>query len=572
MKFNDYPYERPNLDEVKTEFMQLVTALKDSETAEDAYEAVRGIQKIQNTIDTQYNLALIRNSIDTRDKFYETETSFWDENMPVISEWVNDYYRAIFDSQFLADLKEKLPATFFQLAENSLKTFDVKVIPLLQQENKLSTEYSKLIASAEIEYKGQTYNLSGMSPFTQSTNRQERREATVLVSEFFEKNRDEFDRLYDELVKTRDAIAKALGFNDFVELGYLRMNRLDYNRKDVEIYRQEVLKHVVPLVSKLYQRQQQRLGLDALKSYDLGFEFEDGNAKPKGTPEEILANGVKMYHELSPETGEFIDFMVEKELLDLVTKPGKQSGGYCTYIPDFESPFIFSNFNGTSGDVDVLTHEAGHAFQVYSSRWIETPEVVWPTYESCEIHSMSMEFFAYPWMELFFEEQTLKYKYSHLFGTLSFLPYGVLVDHYQHEVYEHPEMTPAQRRATWRKLEKMYNPWKDYDGIELLEEGGFWFRQGHIFNSPFYYIDYTLAQVCALQFWKRSQVDQDPKAWDDYLAICRIGGTQSFKQIVNSANLLSPFEAGSLSGIVKEADRYLENIAEADLVTPSDDQ
>src|SRR5574344_771642 len=275
MKFNDYPYERPNLDEVKTKFMQLVTALKDSETAEDSYEAVRGIQKIQNTIDTQYNLALIRNSIDTRDKFYETETSFWDENMPVISEWVNDFYFSFFDSQFLADLKKKVPATFFQLAENSLKTFDVKVIPLLQQENKLSTEYSKLIASAEIEYKGQTYNLSGMSPFTQSTNRQERREATVLVSEFFEKNRDEFDRLYDELVKTRDAIAKALGFNDFVELGYLRMNRLDYNRKDVEIYRQEVLKHVVPLVSKLYQRQQQRLGLDALKSYDLSFEFED---------------------------------------------------------------------------------------------------------------------------------------------------------------------------------------------------------------------------------------------------------------------------------------------------------
>lgn len=567
MKFNDYPYFRPNLDELKTEFMQLVGALKDSQTAESAYEAVQGIQKIQNNIDTQYNLALIRNSIDTRDEFYEAETNFWDENMPVISEWVNDFYRAIFDSKFLEDLKEKLPATFFQLAENGLKTFDVKVIPLLQQENKLSTEYSKLIASAEIEYKGQTYNLSGMSPFTQSTDRIERREATVLVSEFFAKNRDEFDRLYDELVKTRDVIAKALGFNDFVELGYLRMNRLDYNRQDVEIYRKEILTHVVPLVSKLYQRQQQRLGLDELKSFDLGFEFEDGNAKPKGTPEEILANGVKMYHELSPETGEFIDFMVERELLDLVTKPGKQSGGYCTYIPDFDSPFIFSNFNGTSGDVDVLTHEAGHAFQVYSSRWIETPEVVWPTFESCEIHSMSMEFFAYPWMELFFEEQTLKYKYSHLFSTLSFLPYGVLVDHYQHEVYEHPEMTPAQRRATWRKLEKMYNPWKDYDGIELLEEGGFWFRQGHIFNSPFYYIDYTLAQVCALQFWKRSQVDQDLKAWEDYLAICRIGGTQSFKQIVKSGKLLSPFEPGSLSGIVKDADSYLANISENDLLT-----
>lgn len=565
MKFKDYAYIRPNLDEIKLEIMDLVKTLKTAEDQETGYQAVQSIQKIQNNIDTMYNLALIRNSIDTRDAYYETETNFWDENMPIISESFNDFYRAILESEHLAYFKEKMPETFFKIAENGLRIFDVKIIPLLQKENKLSTEYSKLIASAEIEYLGEIYNLSGMTPFTQSTNRQERREATVLISDFFKVNLAEFDRIYDELVKTRDTIAKELGFKDFVELGYLRMNRLDYNREDVEVYRKEVLTHVVPLVDKLFQRQQKRLGLSQLKAYDLGFEFESGNAKPKGTPEEIVANGVKMYHELSPETAEFIDFMVDHELLDLVTKPGKQSGGYCTYIPDFESPFIFSNFNGTSGDVDVLTHEAGHAFQVYSSRWITTPEVVWPTFESCEIHSMSMEFFAYPWMELFFEEQTLKYKYSHLFGTLSFLPYGVLVDHYQHEVYEHPEMTPVERRDTWRKLEKMYNPWKDYDGIELFENGGFWFKQGHIFNSPFYYIDYTLAQVCALQFWKRSQVDHDDNAWEDYLNICRIGGTQSFKQIVASANLKSPFTQGSLSEIVKEADTYLASISEEEL-------
>lgn len=565
MKFNEYLYERPNLDELKKSFYAAIDAIQSADSANNALAAVREIQSIQNTIDTMTNLASIRHSIDTKDSFYEGEMAYWDEQLPFVSEWSTDYYKAVFASKYLEELKAELPETFFKLAENSLRTFDVKIIPLLQKENKLSTEYSKLVASAEIEYKGETYNLSGMVPFTQSTDRQERRNATILVSEFFEKNLAEFDRLYDELVKIRHQIAKELGFKNFVELGYVRMNRLDYNRDDVEIYRKEILKNVVPLVEKLYKRQQRRLGLEQMKSYDLGFEFENGNAKPKGTPEEMVAHSVKMYHELSPETGEFIDFMVEHELLDLVTKPGKQGGGYCTYIPNFDSPFIFSNFNGTSGDVDVLTHEAGHAFQVYQSRWIDTPESVWPTYESCEIHSMSMEFFAYPWMELFFEEQTLKYKYSHLFGTLSFLPYGVLVDHFQHEVYENPEMTPAQRRATWRRLEKQYLPYKDYDGIEVLEEGGYWLRQGHIFNSPFYYIDYTLAQVCALQFWKRGQIDKDPQAWEDYLRICHIGGTQSFKQIVASANLKSPFEEGSLNDIVREADAYLTSISEESL-------
>lgn len=565
MKFQEFPYERPNLDEIKVDFFEKVDKLQQAEIVEDAVNAIREIQDIQNQLSTQMTLASIRHSIDTKDTFYETEQTFWDENYPLIQEWESAYYKAILSSSLLPQLKEALPETFFKLIEQKIRVFDEAIIPLLQTENKLSSEYDKLIASAEIEYKGKTYNLSGLQSFTQSIDRAERKEVFTLISDFFKHNLERFDEIYDELVKTRHQIALQLGFKDFVEVGYLRMNRLDYSREDVDVYRQEVLKHIVPLDIELYDRQRERLGLDELKFYDLSLAFLNGNATPKGTPEEILAHGVKMYHEMSDETHEFIDFMVEHDLLDLVTKPGKSGGGYCTYLPNFNAPFIFSNFNGTAADVDVLTHEAGHAFQVYQSRWIQTPEVVWPTYESCEIHSMSMEFFAYPWMEGFFQDQTLKYRYSHLFGAVNFLPYGVLVDHFQHEVYENPTMTPQERRATWRRLEKQYLPWKDYDGNTILEEGAFWFKQGHIFASPFYYIDYTLAQVCALQFWKRSQIDQDPDAWEDYLRICRIGGTASFKEIVETAGLKSPFEKGSLTDMVKEVGNYLNNISEEEL-------
>lgn len=566
MKFKDMPYERPNLEEVLSQGNAHVERIEQAESAQAGIEAIRAFQALQNTLETQGTLSSIRHSIDTKDAFYEAENDFWDENQPYLTEVVTAYYRAVLNSPYRAAFEKELPKTFFMIAENSLSVFDPKVIPLLQKENKLSSEYGKLIASAEIEYKGETYNLSGLSPFTQSTDRQERKTVMELIGNFFSSNQDQFDRIYDDLVKTRDQMAKELGFKDFVEMGYVRMNRFDYDREDVKVYRQEVLKHVVPVVNKLYQRQADRLDLAELKYYDIPITYKDGNAIPKGSADDIVKSGRQMYHEMSEETGEFIDFMFDNELMDLVTKPGKAGGGYCTYIPDYKSPFIFSNFNGTSDDIDVLTHEAGHAFQVYESRWITTSEVVFPTYESCEIHSMSMEFFAWPWMELFFEEQTPKYKYSHLADALTFLPYGVLVDHYQHEVYENPNMTPEERRATWRRLEKEYNPWKDYDGNPFYEEGGYWFRQGHIFSSPFYYIDYTLAQVCAFQFWKRSQVDNDPNAWSDYLAICKVGGTLPFGEIVELANLKSPFGENNLKEVIEEIDRYLSNISEDTLV------
>ncbi|MDO4432914.1 MAG: M3 family oligoendopeptidase [Aerococcaceae bacterium] len=561
-KFKDYEYKRPDLERVKATFAEHVATIQGAESLETTLAAINAVNELRNEIGTQSTLVSIRNSVNTQDEFYEAEMNFWNENGPIIEEWSTDYVRAVLNSPFRKELEQYLPETFFSMSENALRTFDPKIIPLLQEENKLSTEYDKLKASASIEYKGQTYNLTGLAAFIESTDRQERKEASELIWGFYQENLEKFDTIYDKLVKVRHQIATELGFKDFVELGYARMNRLDYNRQDVEVYRQEVLEHVVPVVQSLYERQQQRVGLDYMHYYDLPLEFPNGNAKPIGTPEEIVAHGVKMYHELSPETGEFIDFMVERELLDLETKPAKAGGGYCTYLPDFASPFIFANFNGTSHDVDVLTHEAGHAFQVFESRWIQSPECVWPTYESCEIHSMSMEFIAWPWMEGFFGAQTDKYKYSHLAGGLKFLPYGVLVDHYQHEVYENPTMTPEERRQTWRRLEKMYLPWKDYTGNDTLENGAFWFGQGHIFGTPFYYIDYTLAQVCAYQFWKRSQIDKDATYWEDYLNICRTGGTKSFLQIVEQANLKSPFGKGNLQEVVHTIRDYLANISE----------
>lgn len=559
MKFNDYKYEKINIDETKEKFSNLIKSFSDAENLEEQTKYMDEIIKLRNHIDTMETLVSIRHSIDTTDEFYDKENEYVDEISPILFGFISEFYKALVNSKFRADLEKKYGKFLFDLAENTLKTFNEEIIPDLQEENRLSSKYSKLIASAKIQFDGEEKNLSEMVPYTQSKDRNVRIEASKKVAHFFKENKDKFDKIYDGLVKVRTTIAQKLGYKNYVELGYARLSRLEYDSKMVASYRKQVLENIVPLHTELRQRQAKRLGLDKLKFYDEPIKFNSGNADPHGDPEWILNHGKTMYNELSKETAEFFSFMTEKNLLDLLSKKGKMSGGYCTYIPKYKSPYIFANFNGTSHDVDVLTHEAGHAFQVYQSRGYEIPEYLWPTYEACEIHSMSMEFLTWPWMDLFFENDAEKYKFIHLSEALLFIPYGVTVDEFQHWVYENPNATPDDRRAKWLEIEKKYLPTRDYGEVDDLKEGIFWFRQGHIFNSPFYYIDYTLAQVCAFQFWIKSQENRE-KAWDEYLALCKLGGSKPFFELMKAANLKNPFEQGTIASVIPKIREFLESI------------
>ena len=415
------------------------------------------------------------------------------------------------------------------------------------------------MAGAKIEFQGNTYNLSQMRPFTQDLKRETRHQAQLVVSEWFKVNEKEIDRIYDEMVKVRTKIAKELGYANFVQLGYDRLGRSDYNHVDVKSYRDQIFESVVPVVAELQKRKAKRIEIDNPKSYDLALSFLTGNPTPKGDRPHLVNQAKEMYEEMSPETGEFWNYMMKHDLLDLDAKEGKMGGGYCTFIPKYDSPFIFANFNGTSGDVDVLTHEAGHAFQIYSSRK-NIPAYRWPTMEAAEIHSMSMEFFAWPWIDKFFKEDTDKYKFTHLAGA----PYGVAVDEFQHGIYENPDMTPDERKEWWRKVEKKYLPYKDYDDDAFTEKGTFWYRQGHIFGMPFYYIDYTLAQVCAFQYWVKSQKDHS-NALEEYKELCKLGGSKSFVALIESAKLDNPFKQGVVKDIITPLQAYLDGIDDTKL-------
>ncbi len=563
-RFEDFVYQRPDIQQISERFYQFIGAFEQASDAKEQIQLLEQINALRRHFSSMYNLCYVRHTADTRDAFYEKENSYFDGALPQFEALSNHLYRVLLASPFKRDLETHYGSHLFVLAELALRTFKPEIVGDLEEENTLSSEYMQLKAKANIEFEGQTYNLSSLVPLEQSEHRGTRRRAAAARWAFFAQNSERLDDIFDSMVRVRHRIAQKLGAENFISVGYARMRRSDYTPEMVAAFRQQIREHIVPLASALYERQRRRLGLEHLYYYDENYLFLSGNPKPKGTPQDIIDSAAQMYREMSAETDAFFQYTLEAHLLDLVNRHGKATGGYCTYISAYGAPFIFSNFNGTSGDVDVLTHEAGHAFQVWSSRHLAIEEYYWPSSEAAEIHSMSMEFFAWPWMHLFFGEQAEKYRFMHLSSAICFLPYAAAVDEFQHIIYEKPHLTPEERKQVWRQLEAVYLPHRDYEDNAFLLAGGFWQKQSHIYSSPFYYIDYALAQICAFQFWKRSRENREA-AWADYVRLCRAGGSLSFLQLVRLANLRSPFESDCVSSVIEEIRQYLDSVDDSAL-------
>ena len=560
VKFKDMPYERPDLEAVKAEYARLAQVLADAETPEAAEAAFLEKDQLDRHTQTAAELAMIRHVIDTRDEFYDAEASFWDEAQPELQQAADAFTAALLSSPFRPQLEEKYGTLLFAQAEQERRTIKPQIVEDMKRENALAQEYVKLIASAQIPFEGGTYTLSQLTPFKKSADDAQRLAAWKAEGAWYKEHQADFDRIYDELTHVRDAMGKKLGYKDYLPLGYDRMGRLSYGREDVERFREAVRTYVVPLADKIYRAQAERLGVEYPLSFaDEALSFRSGNPVPRGGADDVLEAGRTFYRALSPETGAFFDMMLGRGLMDVLSTEGKAGGGFMTQIPDYNVPFIFANFNGTQGDVEVVTHEAGHAFSYYMNTDKTPIGLSMPSMEACEVHSMSMEFMAWPWAEEFFGDDARKYRYAHLAGAITFLPYGTMVDHFQHEVYERPEMTPAERHATWKRLLGVYMPWMRLDGdIPFYADGEGWQRQSHIYENPLYYIDYCLAQTVALEFWAMSQ-DDFASAWEHYMAYTRQGGTRAFTDLLAHAGMTSPFDDGCLKAICERATAWLES-------------
>ena len=556
-KFCEMQYVRPDGEALLQKIREATMQLRDSGDFETAKTIFWSVQEKATHFETMSSLAYVRNTINTKDAFYEKEMEYLFGIQPRLNVEMKAFHEVLLASAFLADFEKELGELYVQQIKADIRLTDACNVELQVKESMLKQEYSKTAAAPTTQFHGEELNFYGLLKKMQSDDRLIRKEAMEAWAALYESISEKLDSIYTELMKLRLQMAENLGFSSYEEMVFLKMGRYTYTPEDLAVFRRQVCEHVVPICEKLFENQRQRLGIDTLHYYDESIVFPDGNAMPIGTTQELLEKAGNMYREISKETGDFFDFMLAYDLFDLETRNGKQQGGYCTTFPDYKAPFIFSNFNGTDADIDVLTHEAGHSFEAYEAmRRIPLTEQTFSTSEVAEIHSMSMEFFTYPWMELFFGEHAEKYRKSHLWDALECVPYMACVDEFQHRVYEEKLFDAMERRKIWSELEKKYMPWRDYDGNAFLENGGFWMQKQHIFMEPFYYIDYALARFGSLEYYGHMMQDYQ-SAWEDYYHLCCAGGSRSYPELLKIGNLSSPLEEGTVKKILDSIEEYI---------------
>lgn len=547
---------RPDVAALRPRYEAWERSLVQAATPDAVLATIAQWDQQRREIETWSALVQLRFHQDTTDPQRKAEREYCDQITPQLTDLDVRIKRQLLASPYRAALQAHYGPQALALWEADVLAFDPRIASALVEEAQLQAAYSELTAGAAIPFDGATHNLSSIVKFREVPERAKRHAAETARWQWFADHREELDRIFQRLVALRHQMAQQLGYPTFIEMGYHRMKRIDYGQAEVAQFREEVRRQVVPLAQELRQRQAAALGLSQLKFWDEALFDPAGNPVPQGGPDGLVYRAQAMFDGLHPILGAFFRLMQQGHLMDLDTRPGKSPGGFCTAFPTVGLPFVFANCNGTKGDVEVFTHEMGHAYQAYASGHLPLVDYLWPTNESCEIHSMGLEFLTWPQMEQLFEERAEQFRRLHLTQALLFLPYGVAVDHFQHLVYAQPHAGPQAWHACWQEMERMYLPWRDYGDLPHLPSGGFWQFQRHIYLSPFYYIDYTLALACALQLWHKAQ--HDPAgALRTYLDLCTWGGQWPFQELVRRAGLASPLQPGCLTQVVQQARQCL---------------
>ncbi len=559
MKVSELEYRRVTIEWMRQEITDIVRQIESAESVEDVLAARKRYIALSEEYSTAASLSYMRYTINTVDEFYLQEKDYYDEISPEVSNLDLTYNTALMNSRFRSELEQRLSPLLFRSMENSMKSMSPTIVEDMIEENKLISEYSKLMAGMEFTFRGETMSRAQLMGYAADDDRETRKECYEVLGTTLARHGEQLDRIFDDLVHVRDRMAKKMGYRNFVELGYYRMNRLCYNQEMVRSFRENVRRDFVPVVARLRTEAAQRLGIDRFMLYDLGVIVPGGDPKPFGA-KEIFTAAKEMYHRMSDETAEFIDMMLENEAFDVEARKNKWGGGYCTEFVKYRQPFILANFNGTTDDVDTMVHEVGHALNSYLIMDNEyAVELNCGGMETAETHSMSMEFFAWPYMEQFFGEKADAYRYRHALDSLSFIPYGTMVDAFQHIVYENPSMTPAERNNAWLQLEREFRPFLSTEGMPYLEKGTRWQYQMHIYETPFYYIDYCLAQTAAFQFLLAS-LENYKEAFAKYMNLSRQGGEKAWDLLLQEAGFRSPFEEGALREVADKMEALIEKI------------
>ena len=560
MKVREMPYERIDIDKACETIKELTGKMKYAASGNEMIRLREQSILLARHIQSMTSLCNIRFTLNTTDEYYLSEKQYYDANLPKLAAEGAKFNKAFLHNEHINEALEKINPNVAKVYELTLKTMDEKIVPDLSEESALVTEYDRLMSETLFRFGREEMPLSMLRKYFDDADREVRRKAMETAGKRLAREASKLDGLFDKLVKVRSRMADKLGFSSYAEMGDCMMGRYSYGRKEIRVFRDEVEKNIVPLVAKLKRKRASQLGISDIKLYDNEVYFRQGNPEPILGAEEMFAAAKEMYHDMGAATAEFIDNMLAADAFDVFPRAGKWGGGYCTSVDDYGQPFILANFNGSSGDVDVLTHEAGHALAFYEMfKGGSDYELNLGTMSVAEIHSMAMEFFAWKYMDKFFGKRARDYKYMHLFSSLTFLPYGTEVDEFQEICYENPDLTPAERNELWKDLDKKYRPYLNANGIPYFERGTRWQYQMHIYENPMYYIDYCLSQSVAHSFLSLSLKDYND-AFARYMKLVSEAGSLPFGELVENAGLPNPLKPGALTSTTSELSDILDKL------------
>jgi oligoendopeptidase F len=419
--------------------------------------------------------------------------------------------------------------------ENHVALFREENIPLEVEDTKLAQQYQKTAGEMTVAYEGQEKTLQMMGPYQESRDRKVRQETWELVSNRRLRDREKIDGLYDRLVSVRDQRARNAGFASFRDYIFRARERWDYTADDCFRFHDAIEKHVVPALRKMHEERRRALKLEVLKPWDLGVDPHDRPPlKPFEGSDQLFKGCREMFHRVHPDFAAMIDSLRASGRLDLESRKGKAPGGYQTVFEELREPFIFMNAAGLNGDVFTFLHEGGHAFHSLHAK--EEPILRYRSapIEFCEVASMGMELLAIDHLDVFYAGDDIKRaKRKELEGIINLFPWIATIDAFQHWVYTHPKHTRDERTAQWRALRKRFGGLEDWTGQEAAHDAA-WHRQPHLFGSPFYYVEYGIAQLGALQVWRNHRRDR-AKAVEQYRAALKLGGTRPLPELFSAA-------------------------------------
>lgn len=544
--------ERLDADWVREHLEKVLKQVEEAKEKEDWEKVIQFWNETKSHIQTHFEVVSLAYQCFTQDEALEKEERRLKEEVdPVFDELNAKIREKALAASCRKELEEKFGSQYFSILKIQQDAFDPENIKLEVKINQVLADYTKLTGGASVELEGKKYPISHYKKFANDPDEGVRKASFLSFSGWYLKQRDELEKFFDRLAELRDQMGKVLGHQNFIPLGYQKMYRVDYGPDEVAQLREQIGEVLVPLARKIRQRQAKSLGKDAVAVWNSDFfpEWLLGEMKvdiPE-QPQTIL----KIYQKLSPVLGKHFQNMMEKNLLDLEARDGKGPGAFCMDFSDYRTPYIFLNSVGEASDVTTMLHECGHSFQAWESREIDLLELRWPTLEACEVHSMGMEFLAYPYYEEFFtQEDAKKYKQKHLAESIFIMPYIAMVDEFQHQIYRGEAQGPEGRSQVWETIEQKYGGDLDFSDQPEWQRHR-WIRQLHIFRAPFYYIDYAIAQIGAWQLWIQSLQDKEA-AMQNYLNLCRLGGTLPLKEFFAAGKLKLPFEKGMLADLVDQ--------------------